>query len=111
MIATTNLLENIDTALSRRFNYKVEFKKPIKSQRIELWNKMLPKNAEYEKEFDVEKLSNYELTGGQINLIVKNTAFKVAIKEKPIFTIKDFIEEIKREQISAFGDQKSVGFM
>ena len=111
LIATTNLLENIDTAFSRRFNYKVEFKKPIKSQRIELWNKMLPKNAEYEKEFDVEKLSNYELTGGQINLIVKNTAFKVAIKEKPIFTIKDFIEEIKREQISAFGDQKSVGFM
>ena len=111
LIATTNLLENIDTAFSRRFNYKVEFKKPIKSQRIELWNKMLPKNAEYEKEFDVEKLSNYELTGGQINLIVKNTAFKVAIKEQPIFTIKDFIEEIKREQISAFGDQKSVGFM
>jgi hypothetical protein len=35
----------------------------------------------------------------------------VAIKEQAIFTIKDFIEEIKREQISAFGDQKSVGFM
>ena len=111
LIATTNLLENIDSAFSRRFNYKVEFKKPTKIQRIELWEKMLPKNAEFEKEFNIQKLANYELTGGQINLIVKNTAFKVAIKENPIFTINDFIEEIKREQISAFGDEKSVGFV
>ena len=111
LIATTNLLENIDSAFSRRFNYKVEFKKPTFSQRIELWEKMLPKNAEYEKEFDIEKLAKYELTGGQINLIIKNTAYKVAIKDNPIFEMKDFIEEIKRERISSFGDEKEIGFM
>ena len=111
LIATTNLLENIDSAFSRRFNYKVEFKKPTLSQRVELWQKMLPKNAEYEKEFDIQKLASYEITGGQINLIIKNTAYKVAIKDNPIFTMNDFIEEIKREKISAFGDEKSVGFM
>jgi len=111
LIATTNLLENIDSAFSRRFNYKVEFKKPTFKQRIELWKKMLPKNAEYEKKFDIEQLAKYELTGGQINLIIKNTAYKVAIKEKPIFTMNDFIEEIKRERISSFGDEKEIGFM
>ena len=111
LIATTNLLENIDSAFSRRFNYKVEFKKPTFKQRIELWKKMLPKNAEYEKKFDIEQLAKYELTGGQINLIIKNTAYKVAIKEKPVFTMSDFIEEIKREKISSFGDEKEIGFM
>ena len=111
LIATTNLLENIDSAFSRRFNYKVEFKKPNKAQRLELWKKMLPKNAEYEKDFDINKLTKYELTGGQINLIIKNTAYKVAVKENPIFVMNDFIEEIKRELNSTFDSAKEIGFM
>ncbi|MDY0234290.1 MAG: ATP-binding protein, partial [Sulfurimonas sp.] len=41
LIATTNLLENIDKAFSRRFNYKIEFKKPDEAQRLSLWQKML----------------------------------------------------------------------
>ena len=61
--------------------------------------------------FDLEVLAKYELTGGQISLVIKNTAYKVAIKETPIFTMNDFIEEIKREKISAFGESKSVGFV
>ena len=111
LIATTNLLENIDSAFSRRFNYKVEFKKPNKAQRLELWEKMLPKNAEYEKDFDINKLTNYELTGGQINLIIKNTAYKIAIQENPIWSLDALIEEIKKEKFSTFGDEKSVGFI
>ncbi len=110
LIATTNLLENIDQAFSRRFNYKVEFKKPNFNQRIELWQKMLPKNAEYEEGFNIKKLAEYELTGGQINLIVKNTAYKVAIKDNPIFMMEDFIEEINREKLSSFEGSKEIGF-
>jgi len=110
LIATTNLLENIDSAFSRRFNYKVEFKKPDLAQRIELWNKMLPQNAEYEESFNIEKLAKYNLTGGQINLIVKNTAYKVAVKENPVFTMNDFIEEIKKELNSTFDNEKEIGF-
>lgn len=111
LIATTNLLETIDQAFSRRFNYKIEFKKPSFEERIKLWQMMLPKNAKYEKDFDIEKLAKYDLTGGQINLIVKNTAYKVAVKDEPIFTINDFIEEIQKEKISSFGDEKSMGFV
>ena len=110
LIATTNLLENIDPAFSRRFNYKVEFKKPDFSQRVELWKKMLPKNAEYEGDFEIEKLAKYNLTGGQINLIIKNTAYKVAIKDEPIFTLNDFIEEIQKELSASFEGSKEIGF-
>ena len=111
LIATTNLLENIDKAFSRRFNYKIEFKKPNKEQRLELWEKMLPKSAPYEDGFDVSKLAEYSLTGGQINLIVKNTAYKVAVRDEPLFRLEDFIDEIRREKDANFDSEKSMGFL
>jgi len=111
LIATTNLLENIDKAFSRRFNYKIEFKKPDEKQRKRLWELMLPTAAPYEDGFDVDALAKYPLTGGQINLIVKNTAYKVAIKDNPLFTAKDFIQEINREKDANFDSEKSMGFL
>jgi len=111
LIATTNLLENIDKAFSRRFNYKIEFKKPNEEQRLKLWELMLPVDAPYEKDFDTKKLSTYVLTGGQINLIIKNTAYKVAVADKPIFSIEVFKDEIKREKDANFDSEKSMGFL
>ncbi|MCF6310307.1 MAG: ATP-binding protein [Sulfurimonas sp.] len=111
LIATTNLLENIDKAFSRRFNYKIEFKKPNKEQRLELWNKMLPVDAPYEKKFDVKELAKYSLTGGQINLIIKNTAYRVAVREKPLFSLEDFEKEINKEKDANFDGEKSMGFL
>ncbi|MDD2448774.1 MAG: ATP-binding protein [Sulfurimonas sp.] len=111
LIATTNLLENIDKAFSRRFNYKIEFKKPDEAQRLSLWKKMLPKNAPYAENFDVVELSKYSLTGGQINLIVKNTAYKIAVMPEPIFSVEAFISEIRREKDASFDGEKSMGFL
>lgn len=111
LIATTNLLENIDKAFSRRFNYKIEFKKPNKEQRLSLWKKMLPKNAPYEAGFDASALAEYSLTGGQINLVIKNTAYRVAIREEPLFSLEDFVQEIKRERDASFDSEKSMGFL
>ncbi len=110
LIATTNLLENIDKAFSRRFNYKIEFKKPGKKQRKRLWHFMLPEQADYEENFDIEELAKYELTGGQINLIIRNTAYRVAVREESLFTLQDFLEEIEKELGSSFEGSKSMGF-
>lgn len=111
LIATTNLLENIDQAFSRRFNYKIEFKKPDQVQRETLWRMMLPKNAPYAEGFVIAKLAEYPLTGGQINLIVKNTAYMVAAREDGTFFLDDFINEIKKERSGSFENEKSVGFL
>lgn len=111
LIATTNLLETIDSAFSRRFNYKIEFKKPDEKQRLELWKRLLPKNAQFEEGFSIEKLTKYALTGGQITLVVKNTAYKVAAKEKPLFLLHDFEEEIQKELSGNFDSEKSMGFV
>jgi len=110
LIATTNLLGNIDKAFSRRFNYKIEFKKPGKKQRLRLWQFMLPEKADYTEDFDVEALSKYDLTGGQINLIIKNTAYKVAVRDESLFGNQDFLEEIEKELGSSFDGAKSMGF-
>jgi len=110
LIATTNLLGNIDKAFSRRFNYKIEFKKPGRKQRLRLWQFMLPENADYEEGFSVEILAKHELTGGQINLIIKNTAYKVAVRKESVFANQDFLEEIEKELGSSFEGAKSMGF-
>jgi len=111
LIATTNLLETIDSAFSRRFDYKIKFEKPSMKERVKLWKLKLPKEAEYEKEFDINALAKYELTGAQIELVIKNTALKVAMRKKPIFKTQDFIEEIQKEKKGAFDSEKEVGFM
>ena len=110
LIATTNLLENLDKAFSRRFNYKIEFVKPNKEQRIELWKKLLPENIPLEKSFDIEKIAEVELTGGQIELVIKNTAYKVAVMEKPLFTVEAFKEQVSKEQKGQFDSENKVGF-
>jgi len=111
LIATTNLLENIDKAFSRRFEYKIFFDKPSKRERIKLWQLKLPKNAEFEKDFDIKKLSEYELTGAQIEVIIKKTALKTALRKKPVFRTEDFVEEIKKEKKEAFDTDKELGFL
>ena len=110
LIATTNLLDSIDKAFSRRFNYKIEFTKPDQKQRYKLWEKLLPSNLPFEDDFNIDQLTKYNLTGGQIELIVKNTAYKLAVEDEPLFKVSDFIEEIKKEEKTMFDKDKKVGF-
>ena len=110
LIATTNLLDNIDKAFSRRFNYKIEFLKPDEKQRKILWEKLIPETLPLSDDFDIDKLSISKLTGGQIKLIIKNTAYKLATTEEPIFNTRDFMDEIKKEERSMFDKDKKVGF-
>jgi SpoVK/Ycf46/Vps4 family AAA+-type ATPase len=110
LVATTNLVDNIDKAFSRRFNYKIEFLKPDDKQRKILWEKLIPKSLPLSDDFDIDKLSIARLTGGQIELVIKNTAYKLAIREEPIFHTSDFMDEILKEEKSMFDKDKKVGF-
>ena len=110
LIATTNLLENLDKAFSRRFNYKIEFVKPTKEQRLALWTKLLPSNLPLSTDFDMNKLADFELTGGQIELVIKNTAYKLAVNSEPIFKVEDFQEQITKEKKGQFDSENKVGF-
>lgn len=110
LIATTNFLESLDKAFSRRFDYKIEFKKPTYEERILIWEKLLPK-ANFEEKFSVKKLAFYDLSGAQIKLIINNTSLKVAVKDEEFFRESDFLEEIKAELSSDFDKEKKVGLL
>ncbi len=111
LIATTNFLQSLDSAFSRRFDFKIEFKKPNFNERLIIWQKIMPENANFEENFSFNELAKFELSGAQITLVLKNTALKVAVREDDVFTLKDFIDEIKKEQISAFDSDKKVGLL
>ena len=110
LIATTNFLQSLDSAFSRRFDYKIEFIKPDFNGRLAIWRKILPENASFEDGFSVERLAEFNLSGAQIVLALKNTALKVAIKDDGIFTFEDFKTTIERELNSSFGEDKKMGF-
>ena len=68
MIATTNLVQNMDSAFERRFLYKVKFEKPQLEQRIQIWRSMMPSLSEN----IISRLaSQYDFSGGQIENIVR----------------------------------------
>jgi SpoVK/Ycf46/Vps4 family AAA+-type ATPase len=110
LIATTNLLDSIDKAFSRRFNYKIEFLKPSLEQREKLWKKLIPPKLPLVENFDYSKLISYSLTGGQIELIIKNTAYRVASSTSLVFNESIFIEEINKEINNKFDNETKVGF-
>ncbi|EGG0462678.1 ATP-binding protein [Campylobacter lari] len=110
IIATTNFLESLDVAFSRRFEYKIEFKKPNYEQRLMIWQKALPKNAKFDDSFDLKNLASHELSGAQIVMVVKNTALKAAISKDGLFKMSDFLHTIEKEIESSFDKNKIVGF-
>lgn len=111
LIATTNFLQSLDSAFSRRFDFKIEFKKPNFNERLIIWQKIMPENVNFEENFSFNELAKFELSGAQITLVLKNTALKVAVRDDDVFTLKDFVDEIKKEQISAFDSDKKVGLL
>lgn len=104
--ATTNLIDNMDSAFDRRFLYKVEFARPSFQTRAKIWKSKLPTL----KDDEIETIAHYDLSGGQI----ENVSRKYMLDT--ILNLKVFeIEELKKlcEQESAFKNttsQNKIGF-
>ena len=81
LICTTNLRSLLDPAFSRRFHLKLEFPLPGMDERIELWKIHLTQTIPGASLIDIGKFARqFELTGGQIAVIVKNAAIEVAAR-------------------------------
>ncbi len=79
LICTTNLRENFDPAFSRRFHLKLEFPMPGIKEREQLWRLHLPESIPGADKIDIQYLAReYELSGGQIAIIIKNAATRAA---------------------------------
>lgn len=68
LIATTNIVGNMDKAFERRFLYKIAFEKPGLEAKRAIWHSMIPELTEEE----VDSLASaYDFSGGQIENICR----------------------------------------
>ena len=91
-MATTNLIDNMDDAFSRRFLNKIKFDRPTAKTRAYIWKSKL-------KELDditYEKLSTYDLSGGQIENVTRKYLINKILNQKE-FIYNEIVEYIKEE--------------
>lgn len=71
-ILATNLKNNIDTAMTRRFQSIIYFPSPKENERKQLWINLLPSPFTYEASISMEQLSKLEFSGANIANILKD---------------------------------------
>ena len=76
MIATTNLTQNLDTAIERRFLYKIKFEKPTEEARAHIWHSMIP---DLNNQQAHALASKYDFSGGQIENIARHYTIDVIL--------------------------------
>jgi hypothetical protein len=72
-VLTTNAESAIDPALQRRLNFRIRFPEPEIDERVQLWQRLLPPDAQVDGEIDYRGLAErFDMTGGYIkNAIVR----------------------------------------
>jgi len=82
-ILATNLLQNFDDAYKRRMKFIIRFSLPQREQRIQLWQKVFPKQMPLSRDIDIDYLAdNFELSGAAIKNIAVNAAFIAASRQE-----------------------------
>jgi len=105
LIATTNHISSFDKAYSRRFHLKLELPLPGIHERKKLWDLHLPKSIPGADGIDISELASlYNLTGGQISIIVKNAVTQAAVRigKKRKLEISDLYKFCEIEQNTMF---------
>ena len=76
MIATTNLVGNLDGAFERRFLFKIKFENPSVETKKKIWKSKL----DWLKDDDLDTFARkYDLSGGQIDNIVRKVTMDEVI--------------------------------
>ena len=107
MIATTNLVQNMDKAFERRFLYKVKFGKPANEQRRHIWKSMMPILTD---KF-VSRLANcYDFSGGQIENIARKCDIECILHGEDAIS-EECIEKYCQEELIDRNNKNRIGFM
>jgi AAA+ superfamily predicted ATPase len=105
-MATTNLVQNLDKAFERRFLFKVEFKKPSVESRCRIWMDRIPGLSE---EDAMVLANNFELSGGQIENIVRKCEIEYIINGEEA-NLQDLMRFCKEENVSGVRTHNRIGF-
>jgi DNA polymerase III delta prime subunit len=99
-ILASNKTMNLDPALDRRVNLKVNFELPNESQRKEIWQALKPDGVEFGSDVDLDVLSaRYNFSGGLIKNVILMASRK---KSNGLITLTmDEIEHAASHQVTS----------
>ena len=110
MIATTNLVQNMDPAFERRFLYKIQFERPDTSVRANLWQEMIP-------ELDTDECQalgeQFDFSGGQIENVARKYAINTILNDiEPSNRLNELIALCREECLNDTQSTRAhVGFV
>ena len=107
MIATTNLVQNMDVAFERRFLYKVKFEKPELAQRTKIWQSMMPRLS---AESAGKLASSFDFSGGQIENIIRKCDIESILYGDDYVTDEKIEQYCREEKIVKKGGAR-IGFV
>jgi len=106
LIATSNLIQNMDKAFERRFLYKIIFENPCTASRKEIWQSMLP---ELSDNAALKLTEEFEISGGQIENIVRKIEVDAILNGKEL-CMENLIQYCRNEILNCFNMVKKIGF-
>lgn len=106
LIATTNLVDNLDKAFERRFLFKIRFNKPSVEAKRNIWLDKLPVLTD---EQATRLAATYNFSGGEIdNIVRKVTLTEVVDGTAPSW--ENLIRICSEEKIGRGGSSGKIGF-
>ena len=106
LIATTNLICNLDRAFERRFLYKIEFSKPTVEVKASIWQSMI---SELSAEDALTLASKYDFSGGQIENIARKSVVDNIITGNAL-SLDSLCYHCDTELIDKTTTRKPIGF-
>ena len=106
MIATTNLVDNLDAAFERRFLFKVQLSKPGVEEKIQLWHSKLPSLHPAE----IKKLAEaFSFSGGEIDNITRKIIMEEIVSGSRL-DINKIFQLCREEKIHNEKERCRMGF-
>ncbi len=104
LIATTNMLANLDKAFDRRFLFKIHFDKPTTESKKHIWQDKLPRLTESEA---TQLAVAFDFSGGEIDNIVRKATMEEVIRGT-VPDMERMLTLCREERMREYG--RKVGF-
>jgi SpoVK/Ycf46/Vps4 family AAA+-type ATPase len=106
IVATTNLVDALDAAYSRRFDHKLTISLPDSKERQAIWEGHLPRKVPVSTDVNMTQIARqYEFSGGQIALTMKNALTEAARTGR--LSMKHLVDACEYELCGAFGSEST----
>lgn len=98
VILASNMKDNMDDAMTRRFDSIIHFPLPSEQDRQLIWKKAFPQKIRFANGEDIPELvKKYELSGGNIINIVHYSCLRALEKGQMEIALEDVLSGVKRE--------------